>query len=67
MGDSANSYMETQEGMLSHHLDVWTWRVMNVGERDLGFVSLGMVLNPGLDGRTWGGSIDRKRGPVAEP
>lgn len=28
---------------------------------------LGVVLNPGLGGTTWGVSIARKRGPVAEP
>lgn len=35
---------------------------MNARERDLGVVSLGVVLNPGLGGITWVVSIDRKRG-----
>lgn len=36
-------------------------------QRDLGIVSLVLVLNPGLGGTTWGVSVARKRGPVAEP
>lgn len=35
---------------------------MNAREGDLGVVSLGVVLNPGLGGITWVVSIDRKRG-----